>query len=443
MPAQLRCLLLYSATSSALAPHFQAGSAQPQDTTGFAAAGALFQRLLGQARSLAQLKALEVLLDQVWDSGHAFDAVQQQPSEKHTADLPSMQQDERPDSEETSSSIADPGAARVQPLEPAATSEQASKSQDSAPGTPPAEESRWPTTAAQPDAADGWDEADQLQPFGEPIVPSESTAYAADGWDLEDTPDILPELAQEAVEQAQSASTAESKSGRENSDVTALAAAQAADPSAAADGWEADDGLELPLQAHVASGSAQAAASALQAQHGLMDHGETASESSPTGWDSNADLLENLPPLAMVNKAGHGPTLGANSDHVGVSQGADASKTSAEGAQAAEESLLESRKKASGIHLDADQTHGGSMGTSRVRPAGGEEVPMHACWSALLLRMLAAPERHLAGGVLARLEKAQMQQAVLVSEAEADALLTASAQAGRALSNIGVPTEED
>lgn len=431
MPADLRCLLLYSATCSALAPHFRAGSAQPEDLASSATAEALFMRLLGQAHSAGQLRALQAMLDQVWGSAYAFDAVPHQPCTEQAAGLlPNEESGESDghDCQERLSRMPDPGIAGLQSFEPIVPAEQPVKSQNSAPGTPPAEESRWPTTASQPDFADGWDEADQLQHSGEPAFHPASAAHAADGWDLEDNPIALPELSQAALEGAQSAQSVDSKDREKTPCSASHAAVQAADPQAAADGWKAEEGLALPPAAHEDAGPAQGAAAKT---HNLHSVDEPALNACPSGWESDTDVCEALEASAADEQAGQCHTPEAPSAPSEVSHAADAGTRAGKRALAPEDMMALSRESCAGNHHSAECLQSSkAVGTTRDGPARGGAVPMHACWAALLQRLLAAGDRQLAGSVLARLEQAQMQQAALVSEAEADALVNASAGAG-------------
>ena len=428
MPAELCRLLLFCATCSALAPHFRAGSAQPEDTASIAAAEALLLRLLGQARSAAQLRALQALLDSVWDSGYAFDVMPQQPSAQHGVgplpDKGSGQLDEG-DLQKGPTSFASPGMAVLRPVEPTDPGEQPVKPQGSAPGTPPAEESRWPTSGSQLDAADGWDEAEQLQPSGEQAVHQGSPACALDGWEAEGIHMVLPALAHGALRDAQDVKASESETEQKTSGSTFHTAEQAADALPAADGWEADEGLALPPAAPEDACSVQGAAS--EAQDVLLSTGQPASDALSNSWDGDADLPEASTSSAVVNEH---PTQGACIDHAEASLGADAGKGPAQHAIAGEVLSAGSSQSYPGSHLSAGQLQSSSGSSIHDKTAKGDAVPMHACWSALLQRMLAASDRQLAGCVLARLERARAQQAVLVSEAEADALVRASARAG-------------
>ena len=416
MPAGLWGLLLHSTTCSALAPHFQAGSAQPEDTASAAAAEALFLRLLGQAHSAAQHRALQALLDQVWDSGYAFTAVPQQqpPAQPGAGPLPDVGPEQK--------DAGDLQEGLTRTVEPSDPGEQLVKSQDSAPGTPPAEESRWPVPVSQLDAADGWDEAEQLQPSGEIAAPEQSPA---DGWDLEDICAVVPELAREASEEAQAAEASERKSRQEDSETTLHAAVQATDPLAAADGWDADEDLALPAAAHGDAGSLPWTAS--EAQEPSLSTGEPAADALSNGWEGDADLLEALTFSVVANEH---PTLEACLDRAEASHTAYAGKGSGEHAMAAGVLSAGSSQSRPGMQPSAGPMQSSSPCTTHDVTARGNAVPMHACWSALLQRMLAAPDRQLAGYALARLEKAGAHQAVLVSEAEADAIVRASEKAG-------------
>ena len=432
MPAELCRLLLYGATCRVLAPCFRAGRAQPEDAASSAAAEALFMRLLGQAHSAAQLRALQALLDQIWDSGYAFDAVvPQKPCAEQAAGLLPNEQSRQSDGHtrrKRPREMTDLGISGLQPLESIPPAEQQLKSQNSAPGTPPAEESRWPTKASRPDFADGWDEADQLQHSGEPALPPASAAHAADGWDLGDTTIALPELAQAALEGAHSAQLSDSATQRESPCGTPHAAVEAINPVAAADGWEADEGLALPPAAHEDVGPARAAAAETR---NLLSTDEPALNARFSRWESDADICEALDASASDKAAGQCHTPGALSAHGDVSHAADASTRAAKRGLAPENMTASSRESEAGSHHNAEWSRRSkAVGTPRDRPARGAAAPMHACWSALLQRLLAAGDRQLAGSVLARLEKAQTQQAVLVSEAEADALVEASAGVG-------------
>ena len=57
-------------------------------------------------------------------------------------------------------------------------------------------------------------------------------------------------------------------------------------------------------------------------------------------------------------------------------------------------------------------------------------APLHACWAALLQRMLRTADRELAGRMLMWLEKAERQGLTLVSQGEADAIASAAEPAG-------------
>ena len=104
MSAQLRCLLLSSIAHSTVACAFRLQYAQPALIASLPAADAMFMALLGQAEAVQQFIALHTVLEEVWDSGHAFEdqlkkpVAAQQPVAEPTLDGTAHQQKDIADS---------------------------------------------------------------------------------------------------------------------------------------------------------------------------------------------------------------------------------------------------------------------------------------------------------------------------------------------------------
>ncbi len=475
--ADLRGLLLYSATRCALKDHFQLEHVRPEDMASAATADALFLRLLVQAHSLAELKALQTLLDEVWDSGKAFySAAEHSSGRQHDwtgADRGSLQND-RADSQENLSSAPEINSARLQPVGAEAlaerpaklhdsapvTGEQSFRSHDSAPGTPPAEESRWATSASFPDAADGWDDAElllslseepvkelphatstlhldaadgwdgaeQLSLSGEPAITSQHTDHATDGWGLRKGLTLLAQG--DATAPAKSAPVHGDGSGSQQRALgeTNQAASPATGPAAVADGWDLDEGLALSLEAQDA-GSAQA--SSPDAQTAGLSKDALASDSvlsnGPAGRRVNITVSA-PPPVTKERIKAPSPRVCIKHGTVKPIVGANSALTDAALAAA---SLSGGTTQTDAEHHLVTEPMQSSRSGNAVPIAREIAVPMHACWAVLLQQMLTASDRELAGCVLARLEKAGFQNAVLVSEIGADDLVAASETAGK------------
>ena len=79
----------------------------------------------------------------------------------------------------------------------------------------------------------------------------------------------------------------------------------------------------------------------------------------------------------------------------------------------------------------SDAGRGGNSHAQASAITGEEPVPpLHACWAALMQRMLGGADRELAGRVLRWLDEAERQGVTLVSRGEADAIASAAEQAG-------------
>ena len=540
-------LLLFRATRSALEEHFQFVDVVPASVRDAAAAELLFLRMLARAESAAQLKALQALLEDVWDSGHAFQAEAQKPVTVQLDALSplkaSVGKADTAGSLGSLGSVPDANTARVGLRVPdlvAALSneEQLRKQQGSAPGTPPAEESRWATAASQTDAADGWDDMEGMTLAGESALPAaESTATAshvdaADGWDdteqvglpsnpaapaqhlahgsaaasLVDAVDgweapediVLPSnaagpalFAADSARAASHADTAHSPAqpAADSSNAASLAedaalrsmlAAPALPAVESTEGWDSDHELVLPPEA-----SLGAATMPEQEWQGLTVVSEEAAmadrhsaEASAAGiapavdvWDTDEGLGLSLgaedtakahDPVtakAAISKAPHGgaepvrrPKEGiakaavipsAASSKIRVRQRAKggalklkatkASRAQDAAALAAAASPADAAQSATESHDAAEAGRRSSLGAAQ--PAGEEAaaVPLHACWAALLRRMLSVPDRALAGHVLRRLEKAGLEGVPLVSAAEAGDIVAAAETAGGCL----------
>ena len=537
-------LLLFSATRSALEEQFQLDGVVPASVGDAAAAKSLFLRMLARAESAAQLKALQALLEGVWDSGHAFQAEAQKPVTAQLDALSSLEASRgQADTAGKLGSLPDADTARVGLKVPdlvAALSneEQLCKQQGSAPGTPPAEESRWATAASQTEAADGWDSMEGMALAGESALPAAESAAAAsqvdaaDGWDdmeqvglpsnplapahplangsaaasLADVVNgweapedmVLPSnAAGPALFAADSARTAShvdtarspTQPAAESSTAASLAedaalpsmmAAPALPAAQSTEGWDSDDDLVLPPKA-----SQGAATMPEQEWQGptvvsvgvaLADRHSAEASAAGTapavdGWDTDEGLglslgaedtakaQDTVTAKAAISEAPRGgeepvrrPKEGlaeaavvpsAASSKIRVRQRAKggvlklkatkASRAKDAAALAAAASPADAAQSATESHDAAEAGRRSSLGAAQ--PAGEEAaaVPLHACWAALLRRMLSVPDGALAGHVLMRLEKAGLEGVPLVSATEAGDIVAAAETAGGCL----------
>ena len=511
-------LLLFSATRSALEEHFQFDDVVPTSVRDAAAAELLFLRMLARAESAAQLEALKALLEGVWDSGHAFQAEAQKPV---TAQLDALSllkaSSGKADTAGSLGSVPDADTARVGLRVPdlvAALSneEQLRKQQGNAPGTPPAEESRWATAASQTDAADGWDDMEGMALVGESALPAaESTATAsqvdaADGWDdMEQVglPSNPAAPAQHLAHGSAAASLADAVDGweapedivfRSNPAGPALFAADSARTASHADtarspaqpaaesteGWDSDDDLVLPPEASQGAatmpdqewqGPTVVSEEAARADRHSTEASVAGTAPAVDGCDTDEglglslraqdtakahDLVTAEAALSEAPRGGAEPVKrpkegnakaavvpSAASSKIRVRQRAKggalklkatkASRAQDAAALAAAASPADAAQSATESHDAAEAGRRSSSGAAQ--PAGEEAaaVPLHACWAALLRRMLSVPDRALAGHVLTRLEKAGLEGVPLVSAAEAGDIVAAAETAGGCL----------
>lgn len=514
-------LLLFSATRSALEEHFQFGDVVPASVRDAAAAELLFLRMLARAESAAQLKALQALLEDVWDSGHAFQAEAQKPVtvqlDKLTPLKASVGKADTAGSLGSLGSVPDANTARVGLRVPdlmAALSneEQLRKQQGSAPGTPPAEESRWATAASQTDAADGWDNMEGTALAGESALPAAESAAAASqvdaaiGWDDMEhlgLPSNPAAPAQPLANGSAAASLADAVDGweapkdivfRSNPAGPALFAADGARTASHADtarspaqpaaesteGWDSDDDLVLPPEASQGAaampeqewqGPTVVSEEAAMANRHSAEASAAGIAPAVDGWDTDEGLGLSLraqdtakahDPVTAEAAISEAPRGGAEpvrrpkegiakaavipsaaSSKIRVRQRAKggalklkatkASRAQDAAALAAAASPADAAQSATESHDAAEAGRRSSLGAAQ--PAGEEAaaVPLHACWAALLRRMLSVPDRALAGHVLTRLEKAGLEGVPLVSAAEAGDIVAAAETAGGCL----------
>ena len=127
------------------------------------AADAMFMRMLSQAEAMQQFMALHALLEEVWDSGYAFEDQPEkppaaaQPVAEPTPDGTTHQQEDTTDRKYEEMRAA-PKLVKPELTSAATQKQQPEERSSSAPGTPPAEESRWPSSASMQGTVDGWQE---------------------------------------------------------------------------------------------------------------------------------------------------------------------------------------------------------------------------------------------------------------------------------------------
>lgn len=440
-PEQLRQLLLFRLTRSTLAGHFPVHGLQPASAASKATAEAVFLRLLCDAQSSAQFRALQALLEEVWDSGHAFVPLTEQlakgqDSTLYTgsarADVVSKEADHG------SAAAAAVSGAELESLPRVASVATArlleDKSPGSAPGTPPAEESRWgATSAVLLGAVDGWDDADELLLPEDPPGPPTKAAPAAEGWDSGDdrlgfAPEPLP-VGSAVPKQSQQVHGSDSRQEAPGSGQDAGTQAAGA---AAVDGWASDENLDLSSEPQGAQRAATAHGAFVDEEVPSVRLEQTARSNGgvPSGRGGDAVAAASL--SAAFTQTTESSHFMASPKH-GNSSPITCTNKPLRGEAAAKVSLRAGPRKVRRRSPLAAKL----VVTSRTEQAQDQlpekeaAVPMHACWAALLQRMLKASNRKLAGAVLTTLEKAGLQGAVLVSEAEAGDVVAAAGEAGK------------
>lgn len=431
--AQLRCLLLSSITHSTVAHALPSKWAQPALIASLPAADTIFMALLGRAEAMQHFMALHALLEEVWDSGHAFEDGQpvaaSQPVPEPTPDGTAHQEQDIADSK-----YGEMKAARklVNPELPSAATEglQAEERSSSAPGTPPAEESRWPSSASMQGTVDGWQERLPLPTRSLGSFASLSARNAARGWE---EPGELP-MPKGSLHSASPHADTGIAEGRDELEVLPLPRSSLGKASSQAvgyategpdereklfmprgslaitDGWEGEAAPELPpevLQDKSAAARHRAHANGDGSQLANLSnrHTEMADPVDDVeGWGSDDELDFSAPTQRVEGRR----------------------PSSADGEPPAVDSNESLATKGASDAGRGGNSHAQASAITREEPV----PPLHACWAALMQRMLGGADRELAGRVLRWLDKAERQGVTLVSKGEADAIASAAEQAG-------------
>ena len=255
-------------------------------------------------------------------------------------------------------------------------------------------------------------------------APALPAAESTEGWDSHDELVLPPEASQGAAtmpEQEWQGPTVVSEGAAMADRHSAEASAAGIAP--AVDGWDTDEGLGLSLGA----------------EDTTKAHDPVTAEAAISEARGGAEPVRR--PKEGIAKAAVIPS--AASSKIRVRQRAKggalklkatkASRAQDAAALAAAASPADAGQSATESHDAAEAGRRSSLGAAQ--PAGEEAaaVPLHACWAALLRRMLNVPDRTLAGLVLTRLEKAGLQGVPLVSAAEAGDIVAAAETAGGCL----------
>ena len=431
MIAELRCLLLSSITHSTVACAFRLEGANPALIASLSAAEAMFMALLGQAEAMQQFMALHALLEEVWDNGYAFEnqpdnpVAASQPAAEPTLDGVAHQQEDIADSK-----CGEVKAARKL-INPELTSagtegQQPEERNSSAPGTPPAEESRWPSSAFLQGATDGWHEELPLQTGSLGSFASLSARDAAGGWyELGELP-----MTKGSLDRASPDADTGTAKGRDELEELPLptsslgrAASQAA--GYVAEGWEELGKLPIPRGSLATTDGWEAEAATELLPEVLQKKSTTARHRARANGDGSFSdgPTEMAPPLGDVDGWGSDEELDfpAPTQHL---EGTGLPSANGEPPAAAyDESAATTGASGAGW--------GGSTCAQASASMGEEPVaPLHACWAALAQRMLRTADRELAGRVLRWLEKAERQGLTLVSGGEAETIASAAERAG-------------
>ena len=433
--AQLRCLLLSSITHSTVLRAFHSQCAQPTLIASLPAADAMFMRMLSQAGTMQQFTALHALLEEVWDSGFAFEdqpekpVAASQPVTEPTLDNTAQQQMDISDSMYRKMKAA-PKLVNPELTSAATQKQQPEERSSSAPGTPPAEESRWPSSASMQgtvdgwhedlplptgslgsfaslparNAAEGWDELGELpMPKGSPenASPNADTG-TAEGWD---EPEELP-LPRRSLGTASSQAAGYATEGQDEQENQPMPRGSLA----ITDGWKGEAAPELPrevLQDKSAAARHRAHANGDESQLSSLSNQPTEMANpidDVEGWGSDDELDFSAPTPHLEG------TRPSSADGEPPAAGSDEAAAT---------------EQASGAGRGAN-SHAQDLPSIAAKPV----APLHACWAALAQRMLRTADREVAGCVLRWLEKAERQGLTLVSDEGAETIASAAEQAG-------------